>query len=163
MGMLVHVTGVDEDGRSCVIEQITPQPQSFESAGVTVAFAAGTSSCPPPPRPPGRGSLVGVAAIPGTARWSFIEFPPGVTTACHHTDSVDFDVVLEGSVHLVLDDGRHRLDKGDAVVLNGVDHSWETDSEGCRMSVVVIASLPRDGEPNHELPSRGEATPTITT
>ena len=68
--------------------------------------------------------------------------PPGVATHTHHTDSMDFDVVLEGSVLLVLDDGPHRLEAGDGVVLTGVDHHWRAEEEGCRMSVVVIATPP---------------------
>jgi quercetin dioxygenase-like cupin family protein len=147
--MRVLITGVDDHGRSCVVEERTPSVQAFESGGITVAAAAATESCPPPVRPPGRGDLLEVAATPGTARWSFIGFPPGATTPFHHTDSVDFDVVLEGSVDVILDDGRHRLRPGDGVVINGVDHRWETHEEGCQMSVVVIATPPLGVEDPH--------------
>jgi hypothetical protein len=140
--MRVLVTGVDEDGRSCVVEEAMPSVNGFESGGITVALVASSQSSPPPSRPPGRGALLGVAATPGVARWSFIEFPSGVATAVHHTDSLDFDVVLEGSVDLVLDDGAHRLGPGDGVVIKGIDHGWATHEEGCRMSVVVIATPP---------------------
>ena len=91
-----------------------------------------------------RSELLPVVATPGTARWSFIEFPPGVATAFHHTDSLDFDIVVEGSVDVILEAGPHRLGPGDGVVLNGVDHAWETHEQGCRMSVVVIATQPID-------------------
>jgi hypothetical protein len=140
--MRVLITGVDDLGRSCVIEETTPSVHAFESGGITVAPAAATESCPPPPRPPGRGILVGVASTPGNARWSFVDFPPETTTALHHTDSLDFDVILEGSVDLILDDGPHRLDSNDGAVIKGVDHGWQTHEEGCRMSVVVIATPP---------------------
>jgi uncharacterized cupin superfamily protein len=63
----------------------------------------------------------------------------------HHTDSVDFNVILEGSVDVILDDGPHRLEKGDAVVLNGVGNCWQTGDSDCRMSVVVIATPPLEG------------------
>jgi quercetin dioxygenase-like cupin family protein len=142
--MRVLITGVDDQGRSCVVEERTPSVQPYESGGISVAVAAATESCPPQARPPGRGDLLSVVATPGTARWSFIEFPPRVTTPLHHTDSVDFDVVLEGGVDVILDDGPNRLGPGDGVVINGVDHRWETHEEGCRMSVVVIATPPLD-------------------
>lgn len=142
--MRVLITGIDEQGRSHVVEERKPTGTAFESAGITVTPAAATESSPPPPRPPGRGHLVAVGAEPGTARWNFIEFPAGSRTELHHTDSVDYDVVLEGSVNLLLDDGPHRLDAGDAVVVNGVDHGWQTEESGCRMSVVVIATPPLD-------------------
>ncbi|MBK3562880.1 hypothetical protein [Streptomyces sp. MBT62] len=138
------ITGIDDQGGSCVIEERLPSGTAFAAAGITVAPAAVTSSSPPPPRPPGRGDLVGVAAEPGIASWNFIEFPAGAKTEIHHTDSVDFDVVLDGSVNLLLDDGPHRLDAGDGVVVNGVDHGWQTEESGCRMSVVVIATPPLD-------------------
>jgi quercetin dioxygenase-like cupin family protein len=139
--MRIVVTGVDDQGRSCVVEERTPD-DAPSAAGITVTLAAETASCPPPPRPPGRGELVPIVRGPGIARWSFVEFPPHATAPMHHTDSVDFDVILEGSVDVVLDDGAHRLATGDAVVMNGVDHGWATHDEPCRMSVVVIGTPP---------------------
>jgi len=139
--MAFLITGIDAEGRSCVVGETTPSTSPFES-GITVSAVASSGSCPPPPRPPGLGDLVGVASVPGVARWSIIEFPPGATTRVHHTDSLDFDVVLDGSVDLILDDGPHRLGPGDGAVINGVDHGWETHAQACRMSVVVIATPP---------------------
>lgn len=142
--MRLLITGVDGQGRSCVVEDRTPSEVPFEEGGIVVVGAAATTSSPPPPRPPGNGDLVRVGGDPGTVGWSFVEFPPQTTTGVHHTDSVDFDVVLEGSVDLILDDGPHRLGPGDGVVINGVDHGWSTDGSACRMSVVVIATPPLD-------------------
>jgi quercetin dioxygenase-like cupin family protein len=140
----VLITGVDEEGLSCVVDESIPAATSFGAVGITVSVVASSESCPPAPRPPGRGDLLGVVSAPGVARWSFIEFPPGVTTPVHHTDSLDFDVVLQGSVDLILDDGAHPLGPGDGVVIKGIDHSWETHGLGCQMSVVVIATPPLD-------------------
>jgi quercetin dioxygenase-like cupin family protein len=140
--MRVLITGVNEQGHSCVVDESTPVVSPFGPGGITVAVVASSESCPPPARPPGRGDLVGVASTPGVARWSYIDFPPGVTTHVHHTDSLDFDVILDGRVDLILDDGAHQLGPGDGVVIKGVDHGWETHDEGCRMSVVVIATPP---------------------
>jgi len=137
----VLVTGVDDQGRSCVVEERAGSNEPFAN-GITVTVAAETASSPPPPRPPGRAESIPIVRGPGIARWSFVEFPPGVRASLHHTDSVDFDVILEGHVDLVLDDGAHTLHPGDAVVVNGVDHGWATQDEGCRMSVVVIGTPP---------------------
>ncbi len=139
------ITGVDDEGRSCVVKDVAPLDRPFVS-GITVGHVASSGSSPPPVRPPGRGDHLGVASAPGVAQWSIIEFPPGVTTPIHHTDSLDFDVVLEGRVLLMLDDGPHQLDVGDGTVLTGIDHHWKTDEQGCRMSVVVIATPPRPGD-----------------
>ena len=140
--MRILITGVDQEGHSCVVGESNPAAHPFGSGGITVAVVASSESCPPAARPPGRGDLLGVASTPGVARWSFTEFPPGVTTPVHHTDSLDFDVVLHGSVDLILDDGAHQLGPGDGAVIKGIDHGWATHDQGCRMSVVVIATPP---------------------
>jgi hypothetical protein len=140
--MRVLITGVDDQGRSCVVEERTPSVDAVDPSGITIEVAAKTESYPPPARPPGRGYLQPVTVTPGIARWSFIEFPSGTKTGFHHTDSVDFDVILEGSVDVLLDDGPHRLDRGDGVLVTGVDHGWETHGDGCRMGVVVIGTPP---------------------
>jgi quercetin dioxygenase-like cupin family protein len=62
------------------------------------------------------------------------EWPP------HYTDTVDVDIVLEGSIELVLDDGAHRLEPGDSVVVHGVDHAWRVGEGGCTTCVVAIGA-----------------------
>ena len=61
----------------------------------------------------------------------------------HHTDTVDFDLVLEGTVELLLDDGAHLLSSGDHAVVTGVDHAWRAGSEGCVLSAVALGSSER--------------------
>ena len=55
-----------------------------------------------------------------------VELGPNSETPMHHTDTLDLQTVLSGSVDLVLDDGAHRVEHGDLVVLTGVDHAWKT-------------------------------------
>jgi hypothetical protein len=74
-------------------------------------------------------------------RWD----PEGEGTAFHQTDSIDFDLVVEGSIELRLDDGDHSLVAGDCVVVTGVGHAWRAGPEGCVMSVVVIGTPPPAG------------------
>jgi mannose-6-phosphate isomerase-like protein (cupin superfamily) len=61
----------------------------------------------------------------------------------HHTDTLDFDMILEGSVEIVLDDGPHRLGPGDCVVVTGVDHVWKAGPDGFVMSVTLMGTPPR--------------------
>ena len=138
--MRVLVTGVDDEGRSCVVEEASAPTRAFGATGIAVSTLAGTDASPPAPGPPGRSEHIDIIGQPGLARWSLVDFPPNATTPFHHTDSVDYDVVLDGRVELVLDDGAHPLGPGDGVVVNGVDHAWTTGDEGCRMSVVVIGT-----------------------
>ncbi len=71
-----------------------------------------------------------------------IAYAPGMAFSMHHTDTVDFDIVLSGSMELILGDGVHPLAAGDSVVVTGVDHAWRAGPVGCRMSVISIGVSP---------------------
>jgi quercetin dioxygenase-like cupin family protein len=47
----------------------------------------------------------------------------------HRTASIDYGVVLEGEITLVLDDSEVTLYAGDVVVQRGTDHAWENRSD----------------------------------
>ena len=48
----------------------------------------------------------------------------------HTTDTIDFEVVLEGTVVLELDDGAEvTLRPGDTVVQNGTRHRWRNGGD----------------------------------
>ncbi|MBN7796209.1 cupin domain-containing protein [Parahaliea mediterranea] len=64
------------------------------------------------------------ATLPGFVEHLELDCP-----GMHTTDSVDFGVVLEGEIHLELDDGAERvLRAGDCVVQNGTRHAWRNRS-----------------------------------
>jgi hypothetical protein len=77
------------------------------------------------------------AALPGLA--SYLEpDAPGM----HTTDTVDFEVVLEGEVWLELDDGVEvHLRPGDTVVQNGTRHAWRNHGDTtARLAVFLIGA-----------------------
>jgi quercetin dioxygenase-like cupin family protein len=131
------VTGVDADGRSCVVDEITNGPTGSTVSVHTVFETAGN---PAPPRPPGHGGAMDLKVPVGIARWIIVQWPPGLTAGMHHTDTIDFDTVLAGTIDIVLDDGSHRLEAGDCVVVNGVDHAWEAGPDGCTMGVLLLGT-----------------------
>lgn len=137
------VTGVDADGRSCVVSE---SELTFDTAGpgVAVDLVFETSESPPPPRQPGPAGLLDLGVAPGLARWMVVEYEPSAEFAMHHTDTVDFDIVLGGSVDLILDDGIHPLTTGDCVAVTGVDHGWRAGPDGCILSVVLLGTPPPD-------------------
>jgi hypothetical protein len=67
----------------------------------------------------------------------------------HTTDTVDFELILEGEVWLELDDGVEvHLEPGDTVVQNGTRHAWRNHGDKvCRLLVVLVgahhANVPR--------------------
>lgn len=76
-------------------------------------------------------------------RWVVSRWAPGSDSpVMHHTDTIDLDLVVAGSIDLVLDDGPHRLQAGDCAVITGVDHAWRAGAEGCTLSVVLLGTPP---------------------
>ena len=60
----------------------------------------------------------------------------------HTTDTIDFEVVLEGEIWLELDDGvTAHLKAGDTVVQNGTRHAWRNHgTETCRLAVFICGA-----------------------
>jgi quercetin dioxygenase-like cupin family protein len=136
------ITGVDDHGRSCVVEEADVTFDHTTGSPIAHTVVCATTACPPPPRPPGHAMDVDMGLPVGIVRWLALEFAAGGGAPLHHTDSVDFVFVFEGSVELILDDGVHPLGPGDFVALNGVDHAWQAGPEGCRASSVVTGTPP---------------------
>jgi hypothetical protein len=142
------VTGIDASGRSCVAEarEIVGDPVDGYS-GMSVATLFRTEQSPPPARPPALAGAVDVQLPPGWVRWMIVEHAPrtihtGPTAATemHHTDTLDFVYVQEGSAELLLQDGAHDVGAGDHIVTTGVDHAWHAGEHGCRLAVVSIGT-----------------------
>lgn len=137
--MRTLITGVDADGRSCVVSHDDVALDRL-APGFAMAVPFATTTSPPPAGPGGSAPLIDQGIAPGLARWMVVELGPDSETPMHHTDTLDLQTVLSGSVDLVLDDGTHRLEEGDLVVLTGVDHAWRGGPEGCRLSAVLIGT-----------------------
>ena len=101
-----------------------------------------TAENPLPPRPKGRGDLIDLGVAPGLCGWSLTRFDPSAEVRMHYTDTVDFDVILDGTVELILDDGTHPLETHDCIVMTGVDHAWRAGPSGCTISAVAIGTPP---------------------
>jgi len=139
--MRLVVAGVDADGDSCLIEETEV---SAPTAVLSAELIHQTITSPPPARAQGKSAHVDLEIPPGLARWMLVQYPAGHRTPMHHTDSIDFNTIISGSIELLLGDGSHRFGPGDCVVVTGVDHAWLPGPEGCTASVVVIGTPPRD-------------------
>jgi naringenin degradation protein FdeH len=85
-----------------------------------------------------------------------LEFYPvgggGKRTVMHRTRTVDYVVVIEGEIVLILEDSEVTLRKGDVVVQRGTNHAWENRSDrvaraaffhiDARFSKELLAILP---------------------
>jgi mannose-6-phosphate isomerase-like protein (cupin superfamily) len=57
----------------------------------------------------------------------------------HRTESIDYGVVIEGEMTLVLDDSEVQLQPGSVVVQRGTNHAWANRSgKPCRMLFVLV-------------------------
>ena len=140
--MRVLITGVDADGRSFVLSEqvaLDPVPDGVFHFGVVHR----TASAPPSAGPAARTEHMDVHVPPGIAQWIVVDYEPGGVQEWHHTDTIDFNHVLSGSIDLTLDDGVHHLEAGDGAVVNGVDHAWQAGADGCRLSVLFLGTPPR--------------------
>ena len=60
----------------------------------------------------------------------------------HRTKTVDYGIVLEGEITMVLDRVEVTIHAGDIVIQNGTNHAWANRSgKNCRMAFILI-----DGE-----------------
>lgn len=77
------------------------------------------------------------ATLPGMARY-LDPSDPGM----HTTDTIDFEVVLEGTVVLELDDGAEvTLGPGDTVVQNGTRHRWRNAGDTpAKMAIFICGA-----------------------
>ena len=80
-----------------------------------------------------------VAPAPNGTTLRINEMPPGASSPMHRTQTVDYGIVLDGEVVLVLDDSETVLRAGDVVVQRGTSHRWENRSEApARVAFILI-------------------------
>ena len=78
--------------------------------------------------PPDGGSIIRV-----------VEMAAGQRSAMHRTRTMDYGIVLEGEVYLVMEDSETRLQPGDIVVQRGTNHAWDNRSEApARMAFILL-------------------------
>lgn len=162
------VTGHHPDGRSTVLYD-GPAPNLKQRAAgnastllwvteespARVSGDADRAACNVGVPPPPRGTLFRIAEFPprsggelrdnesllrdfGIGRDVARGHPPR-HPAIHRTRTIDYVIVLEGEIHLLLDDGEVRLASGDVVVQRGTNHAWLNRSDQlCRLGMVFI-------------------------
>jgi quercetin dioxygenase-like cupin family protein len=141
--MRLLVTGVDAAGRSCAVQDDPVALQGDASLnGMLFSMLYATPSLPSIDDGGRLADKLDLVLPAGSLRWTMIEYAPGAEFSPHHTDTIDFDVVLSGSVELILDDGGHLLEVGDSAVTTGVDHGWRAGPQGCRLDVLTIGASP---------------------
>lgn len=74
-----------------------------------------------------------------------VDMRPSKETPMHRTISLDYGVVLEGEVELLLDSGQSRvMRRGDVSIQRGTSHSYRnrSDTDWCRLLFVFLPTGP---------------------
>jgi uncharacterized cupin superfamily protein len=56
----------------------------------------------------------------------------------HRTRSLDYAVLIEGEIDMLLDDSEIHLSAGHVLVQQGTNHAWVNRGKPCRMAFVLI-------------------------
>lgn len=75
----------------------------------------------------------------------FVDMAPGLISPMHRTVSLDYGVVLEGEIELVLDSGEtKKMTRGDVAIQRGTMHAWRnlSTTSWARMLYVLQESKP---------------------
>jgi uncharacterized cupin superfamily protein len=147
------VTGHDANGKSVVL--CDGMPPNVRDKGTDVDFIEiwNTSATPAPieatePEPTDGPLRVPPAPLGTKIRLNDFypghikKLPPradGRHPMMHRTRSIDYGIVLEGEIYMILDDSEVLLKAGDIVVQRGTDHAWENRSDRvCRMAFILV-------------------------
>ena len=99
--------------------------------------------------PPASGTIFRVVDFPpegGAKSRDAILQEMGVTdqggarhAAMHRTRSIDYAIVVEGEIDMLLDDSEVHLKAGDVLVQQGTNHAWvNRGARPCRMAFVLV-------------------------
>lgn len=128
------VTGHDAEGVSIVVtDGPVPVTRELPEDGVAFHEIWSTSGAPAVIGAGPEDPTAGEITVPPPARGTRIrinEFLPGhldergLQSPVHRTESIDYGIVLEGEITLILDDSEVTARAGDIVVQRGTDHAW---------------------------------------
>jgi quercetin dioxygenase-like cupin family protein len=72
---------------------------------------------------------IGAADAPSGSRHAFM----------HRTETIDYGIVLEGELTLIMDQGETTVRAGDIVIQRGTNHGWANRSgKNCRIAFILI-------------------------
>jgi mannose-6-phosphate isomerase-like protein (cupin superfamily) len=142
------VTGHDSEGRSVFLSDgPVPVSRTNEDMGIVFDEVWNTETSPVPIHPAGDEPTDRPLRIPPVSTGTKIrvnEFLPGhvsdgIQSPMHRTESIDYGIVLEGEMTLILTDAEVTVRAGDIVVQRGTDHAWANRTDrSAKMAFVLV-------------------------
>ena len=150
-GLTHHITGHDASGQA-IVESDRPAIWT-PAINSTMAFNVVYTTSTFPPNMNGNADIaahdkiiqskqLGLVNPNGTVA-RIVDFGPGTEPLMHRTQSLDYGIILEGEVEMILDNGVTRMmRRGDVAVQRGTNHGWRNASktEWARMFFVLQES-----------------------
>lgn len=87
--------------------------------------------------------------MPHGTNFRFTDLGPGEVVPMHRSSSVDYNILIQGELVLILDDGveTHLKNPGDVVIQRGTIHGWRNPSSTwARWACVVVDAAPASVE-----------------
>jgi naringenin degradation protein FdeH len=168
------VTGHDRDGKAIVLNDGPAPNVRLRSSGILSTLAWVTDETPADisgaadradrdsgVAPPPMGSILRIVDFPpissvppldhasvtremGLSASAGADGAPPRHAFTHRTRSIDYAIVLEGEIDMLLDDSEVHLRAGDVLVQQGTNHAWVNNGTAtCRIAFVLIDA----GEP----------------
>jgi len=162
------VTTHDADGKAIVLsDENAPNVRIRKESGIIGTLLWTTGTMPVTYSNADRGAVqIGTAPPPNSTVLRVVEFPPEVPmdpadnarvlaemgiappsggrrapihSHMHATDSVDYVIVIEGEIDMLLDDSEVHLKTGDIMVQQGTNHAWvNRGDKPCKIAFVLI-------------------------
>jgi quercetin dioxygenase-like cupin family protein len=162
------VTTHDANGKAIILsDENAPNVRIRKESGITGTLLWTTGTMPVTYSNADRGAVqIGTAPPPNSTVLRVVEFPPEVPmdpadnarvlaemgiappsggrrepihSHMHATDSVDYVIVIEGEIDMLLDDSEVHLKTGDIMVQQGTNHAWiNRGDKPCKIAFVLI-------------------------
>ncbi len=145
------VTGHDAAGRAVVAADsiLDGRTNPAGTVGFTQLWTTVGSPIDNDDPADGRDRPAGLTVQGGSAL-RVVELAPGARTPMHRTNSLDYGIVLSGTVDLIDDVSVTRVEPGDIVVKRGTMHGWSNPSDDApaRIAFVLLDAIAAtiDGE-----------------
>jgi hypothetical protein len=146
-GPTTYITGHDQSTGKAIIQASRPvewttfSPDLSMSVGYTTTFPADLNHDADMTAHDAKlaSGALGLVSAGGTVL-RYVDFAPATTCMMHRTQSVDYGIVVEGTVEALMDGGDRRLlRRGDVMVQRATKHAWRNPSptQWCRMIFVL--------------------------
>lgn len=134
------VTGHDAQGRAVVIADDTLSSVSSPAGTthLTLVWTTATSPVDNDDATDGRDRAVDLT-LPGGSVIRMVDMAPGSRSAMHRTSSLDYGIVLFGTIELELDNGAiTRVEAGEVVIQRGTVHAWRNPSTDMAVRIAFV-------------------------